>query len=192
MKKIMFTLAALMLASQFSLAIAADPNTRQAPSRPMAPPRGSTIPQLQLTPDYLYQQITSLKQQNFDLNKQNSSLNQQIQILTGQVNALRSVIQVTQQSTTIQAENLVLSAGQTLTMSSGKETELTVGDNLSLTSGKNLLIKGGQITNVEAEMQVKLKSPFIKLNDGNKSLAVVGSTVSGGKVINGSTSVFAP
>jgi hypothetical protein len=77
-------------------------------------------------------------------------------------------------------------------MSSGKETELTVGDNLSLTSGKNLLIKGGQITNVEAEMQVKLKSPFIKLNDGNKSLAVVGSTVSGGKVISGSTSVFAP
>jgi hypothetical protein len=101
MKKIMLTLAALMLVSQFSLAIAADPNTRQAPSRPMAPPRGSTIPQLQLTPDYLYQQITSLKQQNFDLNKQNSSLNQQIQILTGQVNALRSVIQVTQQSTTI-------------------------------------------------------------------------------------------
>ena len=77
-------------------------------------------------------------------------------------------------------------------MSSGKKTELTVGDDFSLISGKNLLIKGGQTTNVEAAMQVKVKSPFIKLNDGNKSLAVVGSNVSGGKIISGSTSVFAP
>lgn len=77
-------------------------------------------------------------------------------------------------------------------MSSGKETVLTVGDDLILTSGKNLLIKGGQTTTMEGTGRVNLKAPQIKMNNGNNSLAVVGSAVSGGKVITGSTSVFAP
>jgi len=168
----------MVLASQFSLALSADPNIRQAPSRPLAPLQGGSIPQLQLTPDYLHQQITALQQQ--------------VSTLQSQVNALRSVVQVTQNGATIQAENLSLNAAKTLTMSSGKETNQTAGDTLNLTSGKNLVIRGGQITTVEGAGRVNLKSPQIKLNDGNKSLAVVGSDVAGGKVITGSTSVFAP
>lgn len=178
MQKFLLSLATIVMISQFSSASAAEPNIRQGPSRPMAPQGGSTIPQLQLTPDYLYKQITALQQQ--------------VAGLQAQVNVLRSVVQVTQNGTTIQAENLSLNAAKTLTMSSGKETHQTAGDNLNLTSGKNLLVKGGQITTVEGAGRVQLKSPQIKMNDGNKSLAVVGSDVAGGKVITGSTSVFAP
>jgi len=178
MTKHLFPLATLLLVFHFSLANAADPNIRQAPSRPMTPLQGGSIPQLQLTPDYLYQQITALQQQ--------------VASLQAQVNVLRSVVQISQNGTTIQAENLTLHAGQILTMSSGKETELTVGGNLSLISGKNLLVKGAKTTSVEGAGEVKLKYPQIKLNDGSKPLAVVGSNVSGGKVITGSTSVFAP
>lgn len=177
MRKMILSLATIMFVSQFSLALAAEPSIRQVQPRPTAPQRGSTIPQLQLTPDYLYKQITALQQQ--------------VAHLQGQVNLLRSVVQITQNGTTIQAENLYLNATEKLTMSSGKETQLTVGDDLSLTSGKNLLVKGGQITTVEGQGRVNLKSPQIKMNNGNKSLAVVGSHVSGGKVITGSTSVFA-
>jgi hypothetical protein len=191
MRKMIVSLAAIMFVSQFSLAIAADPNIRQAPSRPMAPQRGSTIPQLQLTPDFLYQQITGLKQQNASLNKQNASLNQQIQILRSQVNALRSVVQVTQNGTTIQAENLSLNAGKSLTLHSGKDTNLTASDNLNLTGGKNLSLIGGKDVTAEGEAQIKLKAPLIKLNDGTKGIALQNSPVAGGKVISGSTTVFA-
>jgi TolA-binding protein len=178
MRKIILSLVTVVLASQFSLALAADPNLRQAQPLPMPPQRGGTIPQLQLTPDYLYQQITALQQQVANLHSQ--------------VNVLRSVVQITQNGTTIQAENLNLNAGKTLTMSSGKDTALTVGGDLSLISGKNLLVKGAKTTSVEGAGEVKFKSPQITLNDGSKPLAVVGSNVSGGKVITGSTSVFAP
>ena len=178
MQKIILTLVTVVLASQFSLALAADPNLKQAQPLPMPPQRGGTIPQLQLTPDYLYQQIKALQQQ--------------VASLQGQVNVLRTVVQVTQNGTTIQAENLNLNAGKTLTMSSGKDTELTVGSDLSLISGKNLLVKGAKTTSVEGAGEVKFKSPQIKLNNGNKPLAVVDSNVSSGKVISGSTSVFAP
>jgi FtsZ-binding cell division protein ZapB len=204
MNKIILAFTTLMLVSQFSVALAADSN-KQMPSRPMAPPRANTIPQLQLTPDLLYQEITTLKQQNSVLNKQvpilngqvntlkkqNSSLNQQIQILKGQVNALRSVVQVTATGTTIQAENLSLNAGKTLTMSSGKETNLTTGDDLDLVSGKTLSLQGGKDVAVEGKGTIKLKAPIIKLNDGNKGIALQDSPVAGGKVIGGSTSVFA-
>lgn len=177
MRKITLSLATILFITQFSLTFAADPNIRQAPSRPMAPRQGGSIPQVQLTPDYLYQQITALQQQ--------------VASLQGQVNALRSVIQVTQNGATLQAENLSLNVGQTLTMYSGKETQLTVGGDLSLTSGKNLLVKGGKTTTVEGAVEVKLKSPQIKLNDGTKPIALKDSPVAGGKIISGSTTVFA-
>ena len=191
MRKIILSLVTVVLASQFSLVFAADPNLRQVQHLPMTPPRGSTIPQLQLTPDYLYQQITGLKQQNASLNKQNASLNQQIQILTGQVNALRSVVQISQNGTTIQAENLSLNAGKSLTLHSGKDTNLTASANLNLTGGKNLSLTGGKDVTAEGAAQIKLKAPLIKLNDGTKGIALQNSPVAGGKVISGSTTVFA-
>jgi TolA-binding protein len=178
MRKIILSLVTVVLASQFSLASAADPNIRQAPTRPMAPLQGGSIPQLQLTPDYLYQQITTLQKQ--------------VTTLQAQVNALRSVVQVTQNGATIQAENLSLNAGKTLTMFSGKDTNFTAGENLNLISGKDLLAKGGGGTTVEGAGRVNLKSPEIKLNDGTNPVALVGSNVAGGKVMTGSTSVFAP
>jgi len=177
MKKIILTLAALILISQFSFAFAADPSIRQVQPRPMAPQRGSTIPQLQLTPDFLYKQITALQQQ--------------VANLQGQVNLLRSVVQISQNGTTIQAVNLSLDASQALTMSSGKEINLTASDNLKLLSGKTLSLKGGKDVTAEGAAQIKLKAPQIKLNDGNNPIALKNSPVSGGKVISGSTSVFA-
>lgn len=177
MKKITLTLATILFVSQFSLAIAADPSIRQMQPRPMTPQRGSTIPQLQLTPDYLYQQITALQQQ--------------VANLQGQVNLLRSVVQVSQNGTTITAENLSVNAGKALTMSSGKETNFTAGDNLALLSGKTLSLQGGKDVTVEGATNVKLKAQQVHLNGANKPIALKDSPVSGGKVIGGSTSVFA-
>jgi hypothetical protein len=190
MKKMLLPLATIMFVSHVGFALAADPNIRQAQPPRTAPPKGSTIPQLQLTPDFLYQQITGLKQQNAFLNKKNASLNQQIQILTGQVNALRSVVQISQNGTTIQAENLSLNAVQELTLNSGKETNLTAGDNLSLTSGKDLSLQSQKDVTAQGAGKIKFKAPQIRLNDGTQALAVVGSSVAGGKVISGSVSVF--
>lgn len=176
MRKMLSSFATILFISQFSFALAADPNIRQVQPPPMAPQRGGTIPQLQLTPDYLYQQITALQQQ--------------VASLQNQVNVLRSVVQITQNGTTIQAENLSFNAVKTLTMSSGKETNLNAGDDLGLLSGKNLSLRGGQDVTAEGAGRIRLKAPQIKLNDGTQPLAVVGSSVSGGKVINGSMSVF--
>jgi peptidoglycan hydrolase CwlO-like protein len=82
MRKFLLPLATIVMISQFSLAIAADPNLRQVQPLPMPPQRGGTIPQLQLTPDYLYQQITALQQQ--------------VAGFQAKVNALQSVVQITQ------------------------------------------------------------------------------------------------
>jgi uncharacterized protein (DUF2345 family) len=138
----------------------------------------SNVQQFKITPEYLNQQIRALKQQ--------------VTALQAQVNALRSVVQITQNGTTIQAENLSLNAGKTLTMSSGKGTNVSVGENLSLISTKNVSLKGGKDVTVEGASKIKLKAPQIKLNDGTKSVARVTSSIAGGKVVSGSTSVFVP
>lgn len=176
MRNTLLSLATMMLISQFSLAIAADPNLRQIQPRQMPPQGSGKIQQLQLTPDFLYQQITELQQQ--------------VASLQAQVNALRSVVQVSQNGTTIQAQNLVVNAGQTLTLLSGKETNLTAGDDMTLTSGKDMSLQSQKDLTAQGAARIKLKAPQIKLNDGTQPLALVGSSVSGGKVINGSVSVF--
>lgn len=177
MNNMTWVFATIMVISQLAVTFAADPSIRQAPSRPIAPQRGGTIPQVQLTPEFLYQQITALQQQ--------------VANLQGQVNLLRSVVQISQNSTTIQADNLSLNAGNTLTMASGKQTNVTAGDDLEFLSGKTLSFKGGHDVTVEGAAQIKLKAPQIKLNDGTKPIALKDSPVAGGKVISGSTSVFA-
>ena len=176
MKKFILILATLLLVSQFSIAQAAEPGTRQLQRPPMPQQRGSVQP-LKITPEYLNQQILALTQQ--------------VQALQTQVNGLRSVVQVTPNGATILAEHLVVNAGKTLTLSSGKETTLTASDHLKLTSGKTLSLQGGQDVTAEGAAQIKLKAPQIKFNDGNKPIALQDSPVAGGKVISGSTSVFA-
>jgi hypothetical protein len=178
MRKIILSLVTVVLASQFSLALAADPNLRRAQPLPMPPQRGGTIPQLQLTPDYLYQQITALQQQ--------------VANLQGQVNLLRSVVQITQNGTTIQAGNMIIKGTNGLTVTSGKDLHISSGADMDIESAKDLSLKSGKNVTSEGAGQIKLKAPQIKLNNGNKSLAVVGSNVASGKVITGSTSVFAP
>ena len=177
MQKMILSLVTVVVASQFSLAIAADPNIRQAPTRPISPPRGGSIPQLQLTPDYLYQQITALQKQ--------------VATLQAQVNALRSVVQITQNGATIQAAYLTIQGQTNLALTSSKKINLTAGDDLNLTSGKTLALQGGKDVTAEGAGQIKLKAPQIKLNDGTKPIALKDSPVAGGKVISGSTTVFA-
>ncbi|MDH5426567.1 MAG: hypothetical protein OEZ57_01270 [Nitrospirota bacterium] len=174
---IFMTIAITTCVLMTSVAQAADPGTRQIQRPPMQQQRGS-VQQLQITPEYLNQQITALKQQ--------------VAHLQGQVNALRSVVHISQNGTTIQAENLSLNAVQALTMTAGKDTNLTVGEDLSLTSGKDVLVKSGKNTNIEGAATLHLKAPQVKLNNGSKSVAHVTSTVAGGKVVSGSTTVFVP
>lgn len=81
MRKMLLLLATVLFVSQFSLGLGAEPSIQQVQPLPMPSQRGNTIPQRQLTPDYLYQQITALQQQ--------------VASLQGQVNLLRSVVQIT-------------------------------------------------------------------------------------------------
>lgn len=176
MRKILLSLTTLLFISQFSLGLAADPNIRQVQPPPMAPQRGGTIPQLQLTPDYLYQQITALQQQ--------------VAGLQAQVNALRSVIQVTQNGATIQAAYLTINGENNLAMTSSKKINLTAGEDMTLASGKDLSLQSQKDVMAQGAGRIKFKAPQIQLNDGTQALAVVGSSVAGGKVISGSVSVF--
>lgn len=146
-------------------------------TRPMPPQGSGNIQQLPLTPDVLYQHITALQQQ--------------VAELQAQVNALRSVVQVSQNGTTIQAEYLVIHGIKNLSLTSSKKTELTAADDLNLTSGTTLSLKGAQHATMEGAATIKFKAPQIRLNDGTQPLALVGSNVSGGKVATGSTSVLA-
>jgi len=176
MRKVFISLSSVLFISHVSFAIAAEPNMGKVQPPSMAPQRGGTIPQLQLTPDYLYRQIMALQQQ--------------VAGLQAQVNALRSVVQVTQNGATIQAANLTINSQNNLVMISSKKINLTAGDDLTLTSGKDMSLQSQKDVTAEGAGKIRIKAPQIKLNDGTQPLAVVGSSVSGGKVINGSVSVF--
>ncbi len=194
MKKISLPLTIVIVLSQISLAIAAELGTRQPQKPPMQQPP-SNVQKLQITPEYLYQQISSLKQQVGALqaqNKQVMPLKKQVQILQSQVNLLRSVVQVSANSTTIQAPTLTINTAKDLTITSAQDLVITAGDDFELESGKDLSFKGGKDVAAEGAGTLKLKAPQIKLNDGTKSVAHVTSSVSGGKVVSGSTSVFVP
>jgi TolA-binding protein len=175
MTKNSFPLATMVLVFHFSLANAAAPDLMQ-PSRPTKPP-GSNVPQLQLTPDFLYQQITALQQQ--------------VASLQGQVNLLRSVVQITQNGTTIQAGNMMIKGTNGLTVTSGKDLHIASGADMNIESAKDLSLKSGKNMTSEGAGQIKLKAPQIKLNDGTKPIALKDSPVAGGKVISGSTTIFA-
>jgi hypothetical protein len=142
------------------------------------PQQGSgNMQQLELTPDFLYQQLTAMQEQ--------------IAGLQAQVNALQSVIQVSQNGTTIQAEYLAIHGIKNLSLTSSKKTDLTAEEDLNLTSGTTLSLKGAQHATIEGAATIKFKASQITLNDGTQPLALVGSIVSGGKVVTGSTSVLA-
>ena len=176
MTKNSFPLATMVLVFHFSLANAAAPDLMQ-PSRPTNKPPGSNVPQLQLTPDFLYQQITALQQQ--------------VASLQGQVNLLRSVVQITQNGTTIQAGNMMIKGINGLTVTSGKDLHIASGADMNIESAKDLSLKSGKNMTSEGAGQIKLKAPQINLNDGTKPIALKDSPVAGGKVISGSTTIFA-
>ena len=159
-----------------SLAQAADLGTRQSRKGPMQQQRGA-VKQITITPEYL--------------NKKILALTQQVHTLQNQVNSLRSVVHVNQNSTTIQAEYLTIKGKKHLKLVSSKKAQLTAGSDLALSSGKDLSLKGDKDLTAEGKGKIKLKGTQIKLNDGTKPLGLVGSHVVGGKVINGSVSVFA-
>lgn len=176
MQKLLCLFAIVAFISPFSFSIAADPSLRQAQPFPAPPQRGSARPQLQLTPDVLHQQL--------------SALHQQIADLQSQVDALRAVIQITQNGTTIQAGNLTIKSTSGLTMTSGNNFHITSGADIAIQSQKDLSLKGGTTVSSEGAGQIRLKAPQIKLNNGSIPLALVGSTVSGGKIITGSSGIF--
>jgi len=160
-----------------SIAQAAEPGTRQRQRTPMQQQRG-TVQQLQITPEYLNQKILSLQTQ---------------------LNSLRSVVKVTPNGATLQAEYLTIKGIKHLALVSSKKMQLTAADDLGLASGKNLsltgdrnvTVTGEKDVTVEGDSKIKLKAPQIKFNDGNKPIALKDSPVAGGKVISGSTSIFA-
>ena len=175
MTKFFFSFVTMLLLLLLSSAFAAAPGTMQ-PGQPVKPP-SRNIPQLQLTPDYLFQQITALKQQ--------------VQLLQAQVNSLRSVVQIAPNGTTIAAEELTIKGDKNLALSSSKNIGMTAGDVLAINGEKGITLKSGKDLSGEAGSQLKLKAPLIKLNDGTKGIALKDSPVAGGKVISGSTTILA-
>lgn len=181
---ILMTVALTTCFLMTSMAQAAEPGTRQLRRPPMQQQRG-TVQQLQITPEYLNQKILSLTQK--------------VQALQTQLNSLRSVVTVTPNGATLQAEYLTIKGIKHLALISSEKMQLTAADDLGLASGKNLSLTGDRNVTVtgekdvivEGDRKIKLKAPQIKFNDGTKALGVVGSHVSGGKVVTGSTSIFA-
>ena len=126
-----------------SFAQGAEPVTKQ-PRKPSISQQHNNIQQLKITPEYLYQQISLLKNQVKHLQVQNQQifpLKKQVNSLQNQVNILKSVVQITQQGTTIQTTNLTINASKDLSLTSSKDFVLMAGSKLKVESGENPFLK---------------------------------------------------
>lgn len=117
-------------------------------------------------------------------------LQQQVQTLQAQVAALQSVLVVTPTGATLQALNLTVSSPQGVVIQSQKNVAITAGMTMSFQSGASLSMKGNTIATVEGAGGLNLRGATVKLNNGTKPMATLGSAVAGGKVASGSTTIL--
>ena len=166
---ILLTIAFTTCFLMTSLAHAAEPVTKQPRRTPIQQQMGDAQ-QLKITPEYLNQQISTLKQQVNGLQVQNRQilpLRKQVNALQTQVNILKSVVQITQNGTTIHAPTLAIQASQGLALTSNTDVTITAGSDMDLESGKNLSLKAGRDITAEGDHEIELKAPEIKLEDAN-------------------------
>lgn len=122
--------------------------------------------------------------------QQLAALQQQVQALQAQVAALQSVLVVTPTGATLQALNLTVSSPQGVVIQSQKNVAITAGMTMNFQSGTSLSMKGNTIATVEGAGGLNLRGATVKLNNGSKPMATLGSAVAGGKVVSGSATIL--
>ena len=115
-------------------------------------------------------------------------LQQQVQTLTAQVAALQSVLRVTPTGTVLQAPALALFS-QEITVRVDKKITIDAGQTLDLTSAGTASLKAASGV-IQTSGNLDLKGATIKHNGGGRRLALVGSTVGSGQVLDGSSTVL--
>jgi hypothetical protein len=114
-----------------------------------------------------------------------------VQALQTQVVALQSVLKVTQTRATLQASSLSLLSSSDLTIQFGQGTAVTAGSGIAMRSGTSTVIKAGSFGSVEAAGTMDMKGSQLRLNGGNKPIAIVGNAVGNGMVLTGSPTLLA-
>ncbi len=138
--------------------------------------------------------------------QQLAKLQQQVNALQAQVNALRAVIQIANGVATVQSKHIRIQ-GETVKVKSLKDgVTIESKKDLKLESKRRMMMKASAQVDLEAGANLKLKGvgltsirgSIIKLNNGGKPIARLGSTtmtppVGGpGAVTSGSPTVLVP
>lgn len=116
-------------------------------------------------------------------------LQQQVQALAAQVAALQSVLKVTPTGTILQAPALTL-LSQDLTVRTDKTMRIDAGLTVDIRSASTASFKAASTAVIEAAGTLDLKGATIRHNGGGKPVAMVGSAVGNGQVLNGSSTVL--
>ena len=90
----------------------------------------------------------------------------------------------------MQGQTVTLSSPKNIVIQSQYNISATAGAAMSLQSGAAMTVRGNATTTVEGVGGLNLKGPTVRLNNGNKPVATVGSAVSGGKVLTGSMTIL--
>lgn len=130
--------------------------------------------------------------------QQLAALQQQVQSLQLQLSAIQSVVKISPNGTVIQAPALsFVSASGTMIQSAGSiaiksdaNTTVESANSMTLKSVGNTMIQAAAGMTVEAKGTLGLKGATMRLNDGTKPVATVGSAVGNGMVLTGSPNLF--
>ncbi len=114
---------------------------------------------------------------NTEVEQRLAALQQQVQTLQAQVAALQSVLKVTPAGATLQAPTVsILTSGDTV-IQSGKGITVRAATSIGVQSQVDVSLKAGATATIESTATTHLKGGILKLNDGSKPLATVGSQV---------------
>ncbi len=164
----------------------------------------------------------SSKSSSAGTSQQLAKLQQQVNALQAQVNALRAVIQVANGTTTLQSKHIriqgetvmvkslkggvtfeskkdfKLESKRRMTVKASTRVDLEAGVNLNVKAGAQVDLEAGAKLNVKGGGLTSIRGAIIKLNNGGKPIARLGSTtmtspVGGpGAVTSGSPTVLVP
>ena len=136
------------------------------------------------------------------LDQQVAALQQQVAVLQSQVNALLTVVRMTDTGVAGQGPAVVI-AGHSVDIRSDTNLGMRASSNLIAESGMNTTLRSGitmtlmsgTTMTVQAQSSAELKAAIIRLNNGSKPVATLGSTVQmqpngTGQIVNGATTVF--
>lgn len=131
------------------------------------------------------------------LEQQVVALQKQVSSLQAQMNALLSAVKVTETGVVVQGPAVTIHGGRIDVRSDGtlalKTVDMAaeVARTTDWKSGMTTTISSSSGTTLQASGPIDIKGSLVRLNNGARAVATVGSTVMNGQVINGSGTVFA-